>query len=68
MSALPNIRPEAVSSAIIILEDPEVVRLERRLAFAVDIYRRRVWPTLIASMSILGVVVAVAQIVKAVAR
>lgn len=68
MNALHNIRPEAVSSTIIILEDPEVVRLERRLAFAVDIYRRRVWPTLIASMSILGVVVAVAQIVKAVAR
>jgi len=68
VSAVPNIRPEAVISTIVVLVDPEVERLERRLAFAVDIYRRRVWPTLIASASILGAVVIIAQVVKWIAR
>lgn len=68
MNAPAQISADAPRSCIIVLEDPEVARLERRLAFVTDIYRRRVWPTLIGSASILGVVIILAQLAKWIAR
>lgn len=64
MSAPASIRPEAVHSHVIVLVDPEVESLERQVARFADSYRRRLWPALIASASILGVIIAVAQLMK----
>lgn len=68
MNAAVNIRPEAVQRTVVVPEARENADLELRVAILADIYRRRVWPVLIASASILGAVVAIAQLVKWIGR
>lgn len=68
MIAAANIRPEAITTTVVALVDPEVAELQRRVALLAGIYERKVLPTLIAAASILGAVVIVAQLAKWIAR
>jgi hypothetical protein len=66
--AAANIRPEATTTTVVALVDPEVAELQRRVALLASFYERKVLPTLIGTASILGAVVIVAQLAKWIAR
>jgi hypothetical protein len=66
--AAADIRPEAITTTVVALVDPEVAELQRRVALLASLYERKVLPTLIAAASILGAVVIVAQLAKWIAR
>lgn len=67
MNAPANIRAEAVRLHVVVIEDPEVLRLEHQVALLAAMYRR-LSPALIAVASILGAIIAVAHLMKWIGR
>ncbi|WP_146037159.1 hypothetical protein [Novosphingobium guangzhouense] len=60
-------RPE-IHRHIVVVNDPDVARLQRQVTLLSNIYRRRILPTLMLAASLMGAVVIISQIANWIAR